>query len=343
MTTSERSIEEIVERARSGDEHAFQEMIDPHLRELHVHCYRMLGSLVDADDLVQETITAAWNGMSAFEGRSSPRTWLYRIATNRCLNAIRDEKRRPPTEPIPPFTPPSPTSHGDVTWCQPYPHALIHPEAGPEERLQSRESIELAFIVALQRLPPRQTAALVLCDVLGYSVGEAAQMLDCSQTAAKGLLQRARRALGEYRSSSSGAPETALATKDEVAGTFAAAFVANDFDTLVTLLTDDAWLAMPPAPHVYEGMDAIMGFLKTSFAWRGDRFRHLAPTRANGQPAFVFYMAETPESGSARANGVIVLTLCEGRIRGVTHFIDARLPPRFGFPESIEEQRDHRP
>jgi RNA polymerase sigma factor (sigma-70 family) len=176
----------LVERAQGGDERAFQELTAPYLRELHLHCYRMLGSVTDADDLLQEILLAAWTGLGGFAGRASLRTWLYRIATNRCLNAIRDGKRRPPTEPLPPFDPPEPTHRGDITWLQPYPDAWL------EDHAVRRETVELAFITALQRVPPRQTATLVLVDVLGFTIAEVADLMDTSPTAAKGALQRAR-------------------------------------------------------------------------------------------------------------------------------------------------------
>lgn len=160
----------------------------------------MLGSLVDAEDLLQETLAAAWRGLDGHAGRSSLRVWLYRVATNRCLNAIRDVKRRSPVEPVPPFDPPEPSRRGAVTWLQPYPDAWLEqiPDdlaPGPAARYEARETIELAFIAALQRLPPRQTAALLLCDVLGFATAEAATMLDASPTAVKGALQRARATL----------------------------------------------------------------------------------------------------------------------------------------------------
>jgi RNA polymerase sigma-70 factor (TIGR02960 family) len=177
-------------RARAGDAAAFGELIDPYRRELHLHCYRILGSLTDAEDILQEALLAAWRGLEGFEGRASLRAWLYRVATNRCLNALRDRGRRRPPEPVPPFEPPEPTRRADVTWLQPYPDELLEqlqdPAPGPEARYQTRESVELAFIAGLQRLPPRQVAALVLRDVLGYSIAEVAEMLDSSQMAVKG-------------------------------------------------------------------------------------------------------------------------------------------------------------
>ena len=216
----------------AGDEAAFAELLARHRRELHLHCYRMLGSVTDADDLVQETIIAAWRGRADFTGRSSLRVWLYRIATNRCLNAIRDAKRRPPLAPVPPFEPPEPSGWARVTWLQPYPDAWLSRmpgwPAGPAEQYEAREIIELAFIAALQRLPPRQTAAVVLCDALEYSQGEAAVILSTTAVRVKGLLQRARASLDQNpslaqsrRTGERPAPAVASATDRELARRFA--------------------------------------------------------------------------------------------------------------------------
>lgn len=284
---TERSGQSTLDRARAGDEQAFRDLVAPHLRELHVHCYRMLGSLVDAEDLVQETLAAAWGALESFAGRSSLRTWLYRIATNRCLNAIRDARRRAPPEPVPPFEPPAPSRRGEVTWLQPYPDVWLEqaPDQapGPEASYQSRETVELAFIAALQRLPPRQTAALLLCDVLDFSTAEAAAMLDTSPTAVKGLIQRARASLAQQRGPAdhSDLPTPGSPREQDLARRFASAFVADDLDAIVALLTDDAWLAMPPAPHEYHGPEAITAFLSASAGWRGQRQVRLVPTRAN--------------------------------------------------------------
>ncbi|MBV8087777.1 MAG: RNA polymerase subunit sigma-70, partial [Chloroflexi bacterium] len=302
-------------RAKSGEQRSFAALTAPYLRELHVHCYRMLGSVTDADDLLQETLAAAWQGLPGFAGDSSLRTWLYRIATNRCLNAIRHDKRRSPPEPLPPFDPPPPSRRGDVTWLEPYPDDLLAqlPDhgPGPDARYELHESIELAVITALQRLPPRQTAALLLCDVLGFSPSEVAGMLATSPTAVKGLLQRARASISQPPRADQlpcGSPQ-----ERHLAAKFATAFTADDIDAVVALLTDDAWLAMPPAPHEYHGRDAIAAFLRASAAWRAPRRVHLRPTRANTQPAFeVFFTA--PDGSGPKPAGAIVLTLTPGGI-----------------------------
>ncbi|HZE38836.1 MAG TPA: RNA polymerase subunit sigma-70 [Stackebrandtia sp.] len=315
-----------LEAARRGDHGAFEALTRPHLRELHVHCYRMLGSVDDADEALQQTLIAAWRGIADFEGRSSPRTWLYRIATHRCLNAIRDGKRRPPPVPEPPFPPPAANGSVDVGWLQPYPDALL--DADPARRAQTRESVALAFVSALQTLSPRQTAALLLCDVLGFTSAETADMLDTTATAVKGLLQRAR------ASTPPPAPP-ADAGEESLARRFAAAFTADDVDAVVDLLTDDAWLTMPPADEEYRGRAAIAGMLAASAAARDGRRFILRATRANRQPAFACYRRD-PERPIAHGTGVIVLTIERGRVAGITRFLGRRLHERFGMPAYID-------
>ncbi|GAA3381877.1 RNA polymerase subunit sigma-70 [Cryptosporangium minutisporangium] len=329
--------DDVVARARSGDEQAFAELVGPYRRKLHLHCYRLLGSLTDAEDVLQETLVAAWRGLHEFQQRASVRTWLYRIATNRCLNHVRDRARRVPPSPVPPFDPPARTRRSEITWLQPYPDALLdqlpQPASDPETRYGLRESVELAFVAGLQRLPPRQTAALVLRDVLGYSTAEAAAILGVTPTVVKGALQRARATLAQDRPTEPSAERTAVGPQEEqdLPHRFAAAFLAGDVPGLLRLLTDDAWLAMPPAPHVYRGPAAIAAFLRASGEWRDRRTGVLLPTRANRQPAFGYYLAEGGEP-LARPAGMVVLTLRAGRLAGVTRFLDDRLLARFGLP-----------
>ncbi|WP_157574289.1 RNA polymerase subunit sigma-70 [Jiangella muralis] len=310
----------LLTRARAGDQDAFARLVDPFQRELRLHCYRLLGRLPDAEDAVQETLLAAWRGLPEFEGRASVRGWLYRIATRRCLNAIRDAGRRPPLAPVPPFDAPEPTRHNEVPWLQPYPDALL-----PESAYLRREQVELAFVEALQQLPPRQTAALVLCDVLGLPLAEAAELLDTSATAVKGTLQRARSTL---RARTTQPPPAGSQEERDLTERFAAAFVADDVEAVIALLTDDAWLAMPPAPHQYVGAAAVAGFLHASAGWRAGRRYTQRPTRANGQPAFGLYLDGAPA-------GLVVLTLDGDRIAAVTRFMDDTLYPWFGLPRAF--------
>jgi RNA polymerase sigma-70 factor (TIGR02960 family) len=319
-----------LERAQRGDQQAFRELTEPYRRELQLHCYRILGSLDDAEDMVQETLLAAWRGLSGVEGRASVRSWLYRIATNRCLNALRDAGRRRPPEPVPPFEPPEPSRRSAITWLQPYPEALLEHVAdgapGPEARYGAREAVELAFITGLQVMPPRQAATLVLRDVLGFPAAEVADMLGTSETAIKGTLQRARASLARHRVGENHErtpPRDTGAAKD-VTARFADAFVAGDVDGVVRLLTDDAWLAMPPAPHEYYGPDAIAAFLRASAAWRGQRDCQLVPSLANNQPAFAYHVGGAGDPASHRL-GLLVLTLADERIRAITYFLNTSL------------------
>lgn len=322
----------LLEHAQAGDHQAFAELVAPYRAELHVHCYRMLGTLSEAEDLVQETLLAAWRGLPAFEGRTTVRSWLYRIATNRCLNMLRDTGRRVPPPAVPPFHPPAPTRHSEVPWLQPYPDALLDqlPDAapGPEARYDQREAIELAFVRALQLLPPRQAAVLILCDVLGYRVAETADLLDTTPTAVKGMLQRARSSID-----GAGAEKAVARSADRpVVQRFADAFANRDVDALLSLLTDDAWLAMPPAPHEYHGRPAIAAFLQVSNSWGKDRRLVLVPTGASNQPAFGCYLAE-PGATVANPAGIMVLTLRGDRIQGLTRFFLAEdLLRRYGLP-----------
>jgi RNA polymerase sigma-70 factor (TIGR02960 family) len=329
-------------RAQAGDELAFRELTDPYRRELEVHCYRMLGSLTDAEDMLQETLLAAWRGLSGFEERASLRAWLYRIATNRCLNELRYHGRRIPAEPVPPFEPPEPTRRGMLTWLEPYPEI---PDAaqGPEARYDAAESIELAFVTALQHLPPRQAATLILRDVLGFSTGEVAAMLGSGPTAVKGLLQRARVSLGQQRDAER-APRPTPAAERDIARRFADAYLAADIDGLIMLLTDDAWLCMPPAPHEYRGADAIRSFLRASFRYRGQTPVYLLPARVNGQTAFGSYVGTNGTGDTALPGGIFVLTMAADRIGVLTRFhLPAARYPRYGLPEALDVGKYQRP
>jgi RNA polymerase sigma-70 factor (TIGR02960 family) len=334
--------EEILARARAGDQDAFRELVEPHRRELQVHCYRILGSVQDAEDMVQETLLAAWRGLEGFEGRSSVRAWLFRIATNRCLNALRDTGRRPPQPPERPSEPPEPTRRGEPVWLEPYPDVLLEGIAdispGPEARYESRETIELAFIAALQHLPPRQRAVLVLRDVLGFRTAEVADMLDGTEDSVKGALKRARTTL-EERLPAAGRPRPPASRSPQerlLVRRFTDAYQAGDIDGLVALLTDDAWLTMPPSPLEYQGPLAIAPFLRYWAASRGARRFRLVPTRANTQPAFGLYL-HNEHAPVAHAAGLIVLTLHGDRIAAVTFFPGTSILPRFGLPRTLPD------
>ena len=330
--------ERTLTRARAGDEDAFRELTDPYRRELQLHIHRIVGSAQDAEDLLQETLLAAWRGLEQFQGRASVRAWLYRIATNRSLDSLRASRRRP--ENLRRLTDvPEPTRRAEPIWLQPYPDVLlagVPDEApGPEARYETREAISLAFTAGLQHLPPQQRAVLVLRDVLGFRAGEVATMLEASEPSVNSLLRRARAAF-ETRLPATGrerAPLPSSKREREIAGRFSDAFEAGDMDRVVELLSDDAWLTMPPEPYEYQGRAAIGVFLHDRADRRGAMAR-LVPTRANGQPAFGCYFP-TPESEIARPAGLLVLTLDGDQISAITWFGDGSLFPLFGLPEML--------
>jgi RNA polymerase sigma-70 factor (TIGR02960 family) len=332
--------ERVLTRAAKGDEKAFRELTDPYVRELRLHCYRILGSMHDAEDVLQETLLAAWRGLAGFEERASLRAWLYRIATNRALNALRDAARRPPRSVDLPFAAPEPTRVSEPTGLEPYPdfllEGIVDDSPGPETRYETRETVELAFIAALQRLSPRQRAALMLRDVLGFHAGEVAAMLDTSEDSVKSALKRARATLEQSLPQVEGdrPPSPGSPGERELVKRFADAFVADDIDGVVTLLTEDAWLAMPPVPLEYQGPTAIGGFLRELAAWRGARCYRLLATRANSQPAFACYRTD-PDGLAARATGLFVLTLRAERISAITQFLDPGIVDRFGLPLTL--------
>jgi RNA polymerase sigma-70 factor (ECF subfamily) len=327
-------------RARAGDQDAFAALTDPYRRELQLHCYRMLGSLQDAEDALQETLVSAWRGLDRFEERASLRAWLYRIATNRCLNLLRDSERRPRSDTPLPFEPPPPTRMGELPWLQPYPDALLDATPGPEARYETREAVGLAYITALQRLPERQRAVLVLRDALGFSAAEVAGMLDTSEPSVNSALQRARGALEARMAPRERAPAPGSARERELVSGFADAFEAGDIERVVALLTDDAWVTMPPEPFEYQGREAIAEFLEhASAAARGGRRRTiLVPTRANGQPAFAQYIQWAGDP-VAQAAGVFVLELEGDGISMLTRFDGGHLVSRFGLPETVRDDR----
>jgi RNA polymerase sigma-70 factor (TIGR02960 family) len=330
-------IEQSLARARDGDEDAFRELTDPYRRELQLHIYRIVGSVQDAEDLLQETLLAAWRGLGQFQGRASVRAWLYRIATNRSLDALRASRRRP--EDMRRMTEvPEPTRRTEPIWLEPFPDILLEEipdEApGPEARYEVKEAIALAFIVGLQHLPPQQRAVFVLRDVLGFRAGEVAEMLGTTEPSVNSLLRRARAAF-ESRLPAAGrerAPLPNSKLERDIVGHFADAVEASDIDGMVALLTDDAWLTMPPEPHEYQGRAAIGAFLRGREVSRG-RLR-LVPTRANGQPAFACYLPSA-QTDIARTYAMFVLTLQDAQISAITWFADRRPFPDFGLPRML--------
>ncbi|HEY2788653.1 MAG TPA: RNA polymerase subunit sigma-70 [Gaiellales bacterium] len=325
-------------RARAGDEDAFRELTGPYQRELQLHIYRIVGSTQDAEDLLQETLLAAWRGLRRFEGRASVRAWLYRIATNRSLDALRAGRRRPAEGRTPSL--PEPTRWNEPVWLEPYPDALLEqiPDAapGPEARYETREAIALAFVVGLQHLPPQQRAVLVLRDVLGYRAAEVAEMLETSPAAVNSLLRRAREAFESRLPAAERerAPLPASRLERDIVGRFAATVENGDLDGLVALLTADAWLTMPPLPHAYQGRAAIGDFLRGANERRGAPLR-MVQTRANTQPAFACYLPDGG-SGVARAYSVFVLTLEGDRLSAITWFGGSDVFPHFGLPQTLD-------
>ncbi len=311
---------DLISRARAGDGEAFRELTEPYRRELQVHCYRMLGSFQDAEDALQDTLLAAWRGFGGFEGRASLRTWLYRIATNRCLNARRSASRRQAKEwNVPGVEPPEPTRLGEVVWLEPFPDALLEGATGvppgPEARYEQTESISLAFVTALQVLPPRQLAVLILRDVLGFHASEVAGMLDSTVESVNSALKRARASLQRRRAPAPGReppPAAGSPAEDALVARFVSAYEAADLDALVALLTDDVFISMPPMPFEYEGRDVAARFCASLFG-AGRRY---AP------------------AGVSHGTGMYVLTCTGDRICAMTRFENSVLP-WFGLPRSL--------
>jgi RNA polymerase sigma-70 factor (TIGR02960 family) len=329
---------DLISRARAGNGDAFRELTEPHRRELQVHCYRMLGSFQDAEDALQDTLLSAWQGFGGFEGRASLRTWLYRIATNRCLNMRRSSSRRPAKEwDVAGLQPPEPTRLGEVAWLEPIPDAYLegamNVPLGPEARYEQTESISLAFVTALQLLPPRQLAVLVLRDVLGFHANEVAEMLDSTTESVNSALKRARASLQRRQPAAPDReppPAAGSPAEEALVAKFVSAYESGDLDALVALLTDDVFMSMPPMPLEYEGRDVVARFCALLFG--AGRQYDLVPTRANGQPAFGLYV-HAP-GGIRHGNGLVVLTLAGDRICAMTRFENSALPS-FGLPRSL--------
>jgi RNA polymerase sigma-70 factor, ECF subfamily len=307
----------LLDGALSGDGEAFRALTEPHRRALHVHCYRMLGSVHDADDAVQETMLRAWRRLDTYAGRASVRAWLFGIATHACLDALRQRSRRvlppavaaaadPEAIPAPPL---------ELAWLEPYPDRLLD----PAEALDEREGIRLAFVAAVHHLPPRQRAALLLRDVLGWSAKEVAELLGATVASVNAALARARRALRDLP------PDERPASDAEatIVARYVEAWEARDVDALAALLSEDVRLAMPPTPSWYDGRAHVAAFLRSTFVRFPDV--RLTPTRANGTRALAVYDGPDPLA-------IKVLELGPAEIRAITGFADPRLFRLFGLP-----------
>lgn len=321
--------------AKSGDEGAFASLTRPHERELHVHCYRMLGSLADADDALQETLLRAWRRLDRFEPRAPFRAWLYRIATNVCLTMLARRARRGEVVSSLP-------EEGEPMHLDPYPDHLLDEFAptapGPEAVVEQQESVELAFVAAAQFLPPRQRATLLLRDVIGYPAAEVAAMLTTSVAGVNSALQRARVTLERERVAgrvTRAHSQTSTATEQALVRRLADAWHAADVPSIVALLTEDALLTMPPLPDRYVGRAAIGAFLATvPGGGRLDRFRFV-PTRANRQPAVAAYYRDG-DAGAYHAHAVMVLAIEGEAISSLVRFADPALFARFGLPTTLD-------
>ncbi len=330
---------ELLSRAQSGDQQAFAQLTDGYRHELQLHCYRILGSTQDAEDALQETFLGAWQALANFAERASIRTWLYRIATNRCLNMLRAASRRPEVVSSLVTALPEPTRVGEVVWLEPYPDILLDglPDnsPGPDARYETRESVSLAFITVLQLLPPRQRVALVLRDVLGYRASEAAEMIETTEASVENALKRARVALHDRLADTKDReppPAPNSAAEQEILARVTAAFETGDADELVALLTDNVSVTMPPVPGECEGREEAGRYLRVALV-RPGRSMRTVPTRANDQPALAFY-APDPQTGLYHASGVVVLTL-SGRLISAMTVFGKDVLASFGLPRVL--------
>jgi RNA polymerase sigma-70 factor, ECF subfamily len=337
------SEQELLDIARAGDERVYERLIEPHRAELRAHCYRMLGSAHDAEDALQEALLRAWRGLPKFKGRSSLRSWLYTITTNVCLKAI---ERRPKLVLPVDYGPAADPHDGpgqpiiESVWVEPYPDewlSLDHALAGPEAHYEQRESIELAFIAALQHLPARQRAVLILRDVLGLSAREVARALDTTPGSVDSALQRAHKTVDE-RLPEQSQQATLHALGDEglreIVDEFVAAWERADIDAVVAMLADDAVMTMPPLPTWYQGREAVAAFL-SGWPLAGSAPRRMVPTRANGQPAFGHYSWDADKEAFI-SHAIHVLTLDGAKIAEITAFLTPEAFERFGLPDTIE-------
>jgi RNA polymerase sigma-70 factor, ECF subfamily len=333
---------QLLEAARAGDEKAFALLLGPYQAQLRTHCYRMLGSIHDAEDALQETMLRAWSGLANFEGRSSLRSWLYRIATNASLRMIEKRPKRvlpidygPAADPHVAFGEPLTES----VWLEPYPDAQLGLDAsmlGPDARYEQRESIELAFAAAFQHLPARQRAVLILRDVLGFSARETAETLDMTPVSVDSALQRAHKAIQErVPAQTQQATLKALGDSElrQIVNRFADAWERNDVDAVVAMLADDARMMMPPWPSWYEGRDAVATFL-SNWPLSLRKSWQLLPTGANGQPAAAGYLWNE-QTSAFKPETIIVLTFQAARIHEITAFRSPELFALFGLPQQL--------
>jgi RNA polymerase sigma-70 factor (ECF subfamily) len=332
---------QLLSAARAGDQDAFARLVEPYRRELQAHCYRMLGSYADAEDALQETLLRAWRGLPRFEGRSSLRSWLYRIATNTSLRAIeRRPKRVVPIDYAPAADPhDGPAAPvNDPIWLEPYPDADLGlgGPAGPDARYEQREGIELAFIAALQYLPARQRAVLILRDVLGFSARETADVLETTPVSIDSALQRAHKTVDE-RLPSQSQQQTLRRLGDDELGRLVERYVAawerNDVDAVVSMLAEDARIVMPPHPSWYSGREHVAAFLRV-YPLPGARRWKMVPMSANGQPALASYQWNE-QTGAFTAHSMSVLTLRGSEIEEIMAFLDPEFFIPFGLPASL--------
>ncbi|HEY1675221.1 MAG TPA: RNA polymerase subunit sigma-70 [Streptosporangiaceae bacterium] len=332
---------DLLTRARAGDQEAFRQLVEPYRLHLQLHCYRVLGSVHDAEDALQETLLSAWLGLGGFEERASVRTWLYRIATNCCLKAQRSRRRRQSAGSSASWPDlPEPTRLGQVLWLEPYPDLFLDQlkdtSPGPAARFEAREAVSLAFVTALQLLPPRQRAVLILRDVLGFRAREVAQVLDSTEESVTSALKRARATLQRELPTSQEReqpPAPGSAAERKLVERFTAVFEAKDVHGIVGLLTEDVWLTMPPVPLEWQGRDLADRFLTATATWHAPP--RLVATRANGQPAFGLYVRD-PQAPVAHAIGLLVLTLAGDRIGAMTRF-DTSMLAFMGLPRTLPD------
>jgi RNA polymerase sigma-70 factor, ECF subfamily len=346
MPGTSTSEQQLLEAARNGDDGAYASLVEPHRGELHAHCYRMLGSVHDAEDALQDALLRAWRGLPRFEGRSSPRSWLYKIATNTCLDTIaRRPKRVLPIDYAPATDPHAGPGEPVVesVWVEPYPDERLGLEDGyaaPEARYERRESVELAFIAALQHLPPRQRAVLILREVLGYSAKEVADALDTTVASVNSAIQRARQAVDERTPEQSQQATLRVLGDDglrDLVNSYVDAWERCDVEAVVAMLTEDATIAMPPLASWFGPRDQMAVFLAEfplSGAWRW----RAVQTRANGQPALGFY-AWDPDADAFLPFALNVLTLRGAAVKDVAAFVvrTTEVPDRRSFHRWVDQ------